>query len=114
MTERLPMLVMSEHHPGPGWEEGRRTDKPTGRPRPSKAELIVYLATEIARSRELHRQLADTWLTSPEPPPEETFIDIVDRLVRAGMNYGQACREASATRPDLYAEHRARSMLYWD
>jgi hypothetical protein len=111
MTEKLPMLVMSDKHPGPGWEEGRRTDAPQRRTAPSVADLAARLAIEIEKSRELRRQFADTRLTSPEPPPEETFVDIVDRLVRAGMNYGQACRESSATRPDLYAERRARSML---
>jgi hypothetical protein len=112
MTEGFAGIMMAEQSPGRGWREAPCKDEPTGAPTGrSVTELGAALAIEIARSRELRRQYAEDRLASPEMPADETFVDVVDRLVQAGMSYGQACRETSQMRPDLYAEHRAAAML---
>jgi hypothetical protein len=111
-----PGVLVAEQRPGPSWFDGLDApQRPTGAPQaPSVAALARSPAAELGRSRELRGQVLadDARLASPEMPPEETFIDIVDGLVKIqGMSYGQACKEASISRPDLYAEHRARSMI---
>jgi hypothetical protein len=105
-----PGVLVAEQRPGPSWFEDAPARR-SGRPVPSVSDLAATLTQELTRNRELRAQLAEDQRSSPETPADETFVDVVDKLVRAGVTYGDACREASQMRPDLYAEHRARSML---
>ena len=77
------------------------------------ATLGAALAIEIERSRELRRQYAEQTPQSPQGGKGEPtdFVSAVDRLVQAGLSYGESCRRVSQEFPDLYEQHRQWSML---
>jgi hypothetical protein len=75
-------------------------------PTATEDEVIQAWADDI-RSRQRAAQAPQG--TTGQPM---SFTELVDVLVQAkDMSYGQACSEASQMRPDLYAEHRAATML---
>lgn len=116
MTEGFAGFIMAERPPGPEWRPALRNDAPQApeaRSVPSVAELGAALAIEVAKSRELCQRYAEQ---TPQIPQRGTgqpidFVDAVDRLVKLGVSYGDACRRVSMEFPDLYEAHREWSML---
>ena len=70
-------------------------------------------ARPVRSVEELRRQYAEQ---APQSPQEGTgqpidFVAAVDRLVKLGVSYGDACRQVSMEFPDLYEAHREWSLL---
>jgi hypothetical protein len=112
MAEGYPGFIMAEAPPAPGWKPALRKDRPQGTGGRSVAELGAALAAEVAKSRELRQQYAEQ--APPKPTGADTptdFVTAVDRLVKLGVSYGDACRRVSMEFPELYEAHRQWSML---
>jgi hypothetical protein len=102
MSETHPSFIMAERPPGRGWREAPRTDVPQ-RPTASVAELVIGLAGELAKSRELHGQM----LGERQPASSMTFGEMVAAVMASeNISFGDAASKVSRERPDLYDQHR--------
>lgn len=112
MNENHPSLIMAEQSPGPGWTKAKRTDGHRGNqdatPVASLPALVLGVASELAKSEELRRQV----FAESEPKPVKSFGELVTSVMASErLSYGDAARKVSMERPDLYAEHRAQAYL---